>query len=521
MKNLEIANNWSNLPKNIILNIGKYLNDYYRPSIKLINKHWSTSVNPLLFYSIKKFQKNNLEFIIGNCTKFIKFLDNNGAGSLDIIRRISKKTDKIEVLRWWSGTEECLTVLIELLIKCRGIKSLLLTDCEFDDDETGHNLNWDALIEVINSHPSLEALDICTRCTYLLPLFSNLPQTSIKQLVLYADSDQVESCMKVINSSKKLKHLEITVTNPEYPEDFSDTTALANPSELLLNNNLEYLSVWIYYYYYTETAQFKVQLANEFFNIFQNPNFSSLKSFNWHFWFPSFILETDLFNEPIALRTPIWTKLTKLSLFAVDKFLMSYIIEHCPNLCELTFNSPMVLPYNHDSNTLQPLKHLKKLLFGGFKVELKESFQVIRYLFPNVTTLSLYDISAISDSVVLDGYYIPLLFPNLRRVIFETEDCNLDSLIDYWKDELHWEELFISLDSSNQSLLKPLLKVLPKLSILYLFSSSLDINLDKLGLEPSNLRIFSASASIIMGFGIRISKELEFSEKKVARRLSV
>jgi hypothetical protein len=521
MKNSEIGNNWSNLPKNIILNIGRYLNDYYRPSLKLINKHWSIAVNTLLFYSIKKFQKNNLEFIIGNYTKFIKFLDNNGVGSLDIIRRISKKTDKIEALRWWSGTEECLTGLIELLVKCRGIKSLLLTDCEFDDDEAGHNLNWEALIEVIISHPSLEALDICTRCTYLLPLFSSLPQTSIKQLVLYADSDQVESCIKVINNSKQLKRLEITVTNPEYPEDFSDTTALANPSEFLLNNNLENLSVWIYYYYYADTAPFKTQITNELLNIFQNPNFSSLKSFNWHFWFPSFILETDLFSNPIELKTPVWTKLTKLSLFAIDKYLMCYIIEHCPNLCELTFNSPMVLPYSQDFNILQPLKHLKKLLFSGFKVELKENFQVIRRLFPNVTTLSLYDVSAISDSVVLDAYYIPLLFPNLRRVIFETEDYKLNGLINFWKDELHWDELFISIDGANQNLLKPLLEILPKLNILYLFSSSLEISLDKLGLEPSNLRIFSASASIIMGFGIRVSKELEFSEKKAMRRLSV
>jgi hypothetical protein len=114
-----------------------------------------------------------------------------------------------------------------------------------------------------------------------------------------------------------------------------------------------------------------------------------------------------MFHEPIPTHNIKWGNLTKISLSAIDEYLMTYIVQHYVSLEEMNFSSPLVLPSHDNPMSLSPLISLKKMLIGSLNLALIDNYTLINYLFPNVVTLDLLGIKNVQSNYGL----LPCTFP--------------------------------------------------------------------------------------------------------------
>jgi hypothetical protein len=506
--NNAVISNWSNLPRNIIYDIGSYTYKYFIPNLRLINKHWSSAINPLFFYSIGDFNPDKLDFIISKYLGSIGMLDSFYPINLETMNKIIEQAKQFDEIMWWLGEEDYVDRLINLLKVRKGIKSISLADDDEHDIEYKGKIKWNNLVDVLKDYSSFESFCINLHCTYLTPLFSSLPLFAIKNLELKIGSNQVESSIEVILKCKNLRRLKLGIRNSNDRDDDVELLSLVNPNKLT-GTNLEYFHLLTYYTKNIDIEVFKKRLNIELFKTFSNPNFSKLKCFDIDFMYWDPFSCNNIFTAPLTSITSQLINLTKIYMFSIDKFLLGYIIGCCPNLRILAFKSPLVLPYNHDSNNPNPLKYLTKMLFTGFQSDILDQKEFIQSTFPSVTTLSLYDLYFKPDNVELKSYYIPNLFPNLIRVIFEGIEYNLEELIDSWQGNLTWEELYIVLDKHNEKILKSLLPKLTKLKNLYINDRYVSYkNLRNFNSIPGNFKVFLADSDENFIFDFKIQDDL-------------
>ncbi|KXN68885.1 hypothetical protein CONCODRAFT_86264 [Conidiobolus coronatus NRRL 28638] len=501
-------NNWSNLPRNIIYNIGSYTYKYFLPNLRLINKHWLSAINPIFFYSISDFDDDKVDYIVSKYLGLIGMLDSFDSRNLETMNKIIEQAKCIDEIRWWAGEEPYLDRLLDLLKARKGIKSITLIDDDEHDIEYKGKIKWNNLIDVLKDYSSFESFRINIRCTYLIPMFNSLPLFVIKNLDLKIGCNQVESSIKIILKCDNLRRLKLEIKDGDSLSNDIDLLSLINLSKLI-GTNLEYFHLLVYEHKSIDLEIFKKRLNMELFDTFSNPNFSKLKCFDFDFICRDPLYFRSIFTEPLTSIASQWTNLTKMCLFSIDEFLLGHIIYHCPNLRILTFKSPLVMPYNHYSSSLKPLKYLTRMLFGGFHSDILDHKEFIRKIFPSVTTLSLCELYSKPDDVELKAYYIPNLFPDLIKVIFDSTEYNLDELIDSWHEYLTWEELYIVPDKSNEKSLRSLLPKLTKLRNLYVSDIQIDpYRLRDLNFDSVNFKVFIAYLNENTVFDFKIEDEV-------------
>jgi hypothetical protein len=142
-----------------------------------------------------------------------------------------------------------------------------------------------------------------------------------------------------------------------------------------------------------------------------------------------------LFTSPI-LKTCHWINLYRLALFYVDGHLITYIIQHCPNLFEFCIDSPLALPICNSFKDLIPMKKLEILYIAGFyKLAIENENAFVR-LFPNVTTLNLsLNKNTLSEEALAHSCYIPRLFSLVTFTILSSSEVQLSKLINECKYE--------------------------------------------------------------------------------------
>jgi hypothetical protein len=460
MRESEIYN-WSNPPSHILAKIYHYSHDKFKPNLRLVNKHWSASVKSEFFYSLEGVEDKHIMNIVKKYGNFVRELDSYRyeSGHFEEYIQLIPLLQKF----YLDLGSKPINLLTQLNTINKSIHSIELC-CNSFNDLFIKDYEWDSIFQLISTIKDIEMLDFYIANTSI-PSPNLLPKLPVDKFKLWTSSDTTLSFMNLYKNIKHINNLDWTVRYPETQNTLIKRSAIPAPNQLL-RSSLKYLRLWVYDYS-DDKGPIEPHLASELLNTFKNTYFSNLRSLEWHFWWSPNQSASKIFHEPIPTHNIKWLNLTKISLFTIDEYLMTYIVQHCVNLEEMNFNSPLVLPNHDNPMSLSPLISLKKMLFGSLDLALIDNYSLINYLFPNVVTLNLYYIEKTYE-VTRDCYHIPFLFPKVNFIIFEVIEYEFDRLINEYEGILNWEELYLTIDSGNIDFINPLIERLPKLKLLYI-----------------------------------------------------
>jgi hypothetical protein len=389
-------------------------------------------------------------------------LDNHSP-SLGTLRKMvdSLMPSKVTSL-YWDLSNFKPELLIKVLNKFEFLETFTLTGLEstnFDENEF-----LDSIISSLKKLQKLESFSIIQDYSPIpIKLIDALGTLKLKELAVECDSQNI---LQLIEKLYKMPYLEILNFRVMYQSANSNSSGVLSPNKLLMaSSNLTSLKLSI-----DDYSSFSANtdyLGSELEKSLTNPNIINLTSIEWLYNTQANI--STIFTNLIQSNAILCPKLTNLSLFCIDAYLMEHIVTNFPNLNQLTFTSPLVLPYNYKINSYKPLTYLTKLSFKGMSLELRESHSIIKNLMPSVVTVNLSYITDKSLILLRDATYIPLLFPNLRFVIFELTDYKLDRLILDYNSPLTWESLYLTIDDTNLHLYNPLIKKCPMLKELFIY----------------------------------------------------
>jgi hypothetical protein len=500
---------WSNLPKKDIEKILNYIPKYFRKNLRFINKHWNKEASGFLIPSYSLIKESESSYIINKYgNNFIKF-DNLGADFWKLMRLTPYEIGGLRTLKWKLITDDDLEALQFILKTCNKVNFIYFRDEEEEINPfTAFRVTrWGHLISDLIDYPALEGVFINFKCAHLHPLVNILPLLSLKQYNLKLNSNHLNQCSEVIKKSQYLNSLQIEFKhydnelNYKYLVDFFD---VSGP----LGSKLEYFKLLIKDPKVQNVNTFRDHLKSLLTGIFTNPNLSSLRTLNLNLGNCGLDLDYGILQGPITDPCLSWSRLTKLSLFAADEYLMGHIFDNCQNLKELSFGSALVLPFDASITDTKPMSYLTKLSFKGFHTNLINQGHLVQHLFPNVVTLALHLSHSQSLSIAMDAYYIPLLFTTLTRVILSSEEYSLEKFASSWTTDLSWKEFYLTISSANRHLLSPILAKLPELEHLYINHGYLDTKVGRGDLGPCKAKVYSALRVPELEFEFRVGKKL-------------
>ncbi|KXN66780.1 hypothetical protein CONCODRAFT_11296, partial [Conidiobolus coronatus NRRL 28638] len=415
--------------------------DLTKRDLRLINKHWSFYVTPNCLTTHQK-SPNFTSLVTSQSSKIVKFSNSYATNNLVYV----PKFQNIKELEWHCNGDN-LRDLNQMLDRWVTLRVL---DLKFWLMESlTSKLMVGEISSKISKLPNLSVLKITFYHDLYFPILDTLEFSGVKCLAI----DVAPAYYRSINGE-----------DLPVPEQFQNLP------------NLKKLSIWISSCpsATTQASRFSKALIDSFNSI----EFQKLKEFEWKMWDSSVDSIVQFYEFPLsALICRKLTNLTKLSLSAVDNHLLTFLLESCPNLTELCFKSPLVLPHSittTSSPSTLKFNHLKKLFFATFSPQLANNSQIIRYLFPKVTTLNLTGIVCHSVEKAIDINLVPLLFPQVKKLILSSPMYKFEHLNS--NQDILWEELFIQLHTQS-SKLNTLVQKLPKLRLFYFsLPSNLDYN---------------------------------------------
>jgi hypothetical protein len=490
---------WSNLPKHIITNIGSYLPLNFQFEIRLINKHWSKVMNNLVFYSLDKHGLGDFNQIVEKYGSYIKSISDTNT-QLVPIQKLQQFCPQINHLSLFL-LPSALETIIQLLKAFPQVAKLEIRMVMDPDSEYDTELN--NIVALISQLKNLKFISYSLTEPHE-SLSEKLYNLNLSTMHIVSQSYNVEEFKEFYTKSHNICNLYYSIDYSGLEPEELERNNLITPNFLLNYNNLNSLGIWMYSYEDNE-GPINDFLSKELLKLFNNTKFHKLKDFEWMYYDVDNLSPYILFTTQIP-KTCQWVNLSRLALFLVDRHLLTYIIQHCPNLVEFCMDSPLTLPIYHNLKDLNSMKKLKRLFIGGLYKLTIESELTIKYLFPNVTTLNFsIEREAINEDVVTDIYYIPLLFPHLSCTILKTSNCILSKLIDEYEGQISWEELYFRLTDDNALLVNLLVKKLTKLKLLYI---CLESSSAKIPEKCNNFRVFSVDYLPRTEFNFCVKKEL-------------
>jgi hypothetical protein len=493
---------WNNIPRHIIINIASHLPLLFQVELRLISKHWMNALNTLVFQSIENFNPSNLPLTLKNNGSYVKTV------SCPIVNNLDTSDLK-------TSFPNLLNLKIHLIhSNFNKLLDLIKGLTNLEKLEVYSHLKLGRLKEsvpnditsTINALTTLNSLNF----SLLHPFNSPFPQFSLLNLdslqvrFNYSDFERFREEFKKLT---KLRHFKVIISYYGYRASSDEEIKLLAPGRLLIHNGLKTLSFRNHSYSVNNQTSTSNYLTQEFFKLFTNPLFFNLNSFEWKLTWSSQRLSQPIFTQALP-DTQIWTNLIRICLSNVDEYLLTYIVEHCPNLVELVTNSPLALPNCGDSTELKPLKKLKRLRITGFDKKLIDNEALISRIFPNIETLDAsfqYGTNA-SNQAIFDAYYIPLLFPNLKFLILENDKYELRKLVNDYSNDLGWVELFIYITATNIDLFSLLMNKMPNIRLIYLNKMEMD-NLNNF--KERGIRLFNATIDESSYFNPNINFELK------------
>jgi hypothetical protein len=456
---------WENLPKHIICSIAKHLPLFFQLELRQLNKTWRNSLNEIIFQYIENINPRKSQLAIDSYGSYFKSINSLLIENLSepVLYDLSSNIKQLTLVTFSRNFYEISNYLVPFQ------KLSKLAIIVRSSPRSNLKSSFDALFQVAHELEMLKYLEFSLDTDFRgkLPKFGllqNLAGLTIKC--------NYYNFMGIIEECKNLANLEEIKFSINYYDVNSNTLEdISSPDDYLVNSCLKRLSLKICSYVdYESDESIEEYLSNELVKLFSNPYFNNLTNLEWMFLYSTDILPISIFNCSLP-KTRTWSNLASLKLFAIDGILLAYIIEHCPNLIELAFNSPLTLPNCNHTLQLEPLRRLERLSAGGLDKLLINNESIIHHLFPEVKKLSLAQKqNQYSDNqVTTDLQHVPLLFPNLKVFLIRSFNYSLKNLIKSYSDmKINWEELYIMIDSASESFLKPLMDILPKLRLIYL-----------------------------------------------------
>jgi hypothetical protein len=501
--------NWSNLPKEIILQILTHLPHYFRPDLKLINKHWNSSVSHSIYYSLGDLNAQRSKHLINNHPQLIREL---GIYQVTFNPSILEKCDKLvnlQELVWNLGSLEYLYDLINLLKKNRNFKVLYLTDFFNEQFTTEFTISLQRLSDSLSSFQNLKCICFNMNATQLYPILEGLPNIeSIEELSIELQPSQLLVGFEFIKSIQKLKMLDLKVVY-----QFTEHSNIDKLSKLFSNNSefaqkLKELSISLHYYDSFSPQALESHSTEDLISFLQNPNLKNLKLFRYSTTGDCIRRFSGKLNSPLNPPTCGFNNLTKLNLFIIDSYLMTYLTIKCPNLKELATNSHLVLPYKYESAETKPFKYLTKLRISGFDKKLSKHADLVKKFLPSVTTLCLHKYETANSDYTSNTSYIPILFPNLTNMLFKSEGFEFKNLLTLPSELLKWRELYITSAKLDIATLTLLLQKLPNLCNFYLDYQNPRSDIDRFEFGECRFKVFRANCWDVEEFEFNVKKEI-------------
>jgi hypothetical protein len=496
-----VSNNWSTIPKHIVINIGTRLPLLFQMELRSLNKHWKNSLNSLVFQSTENFKPNYVQFLMETYGSYVQIVNSSFIQNYELstLKQLCPNITHITLILSASTIDRSL----ELVQNFKDLTKLVIFSyIEFIEP---YNSTLTNFIDAVNQLKSLTYLNFSSSDEFKhpLPKFSSL--LNLKKLEVRSNSNDLDTFLDEYNRLKNLKHINWIIEYYGNESISEDREKILTPNALLTTSSMRSMILWNQSYS-DDGDSIEDYFSKEFIKLLNNPNFNNLKSLEWMFLRSDNIFSNVLFSSELP-NTQNWPNLAKLNLFSLDEYLLTYIIKHCPNLVELVTISPLTIPNCEDPLKLNPLSKVRRLLIGGFDMKSIDNETIIRYIFPSVATLNinLNLATHIDYDTSMDAYYIPKLFPNLKFCILASPEYDLVNLINNYPNDLNWEELFIEITYTNSHLFALLLDKLPKVRNVYLNLTSVN------NLPPSkreNIRYFNASRSDDMEFSFNSIREI-------------
>ncbi|KXN70206.1 hypothetical protein CONCODRAFT_7239, partial [Conidiobolus coronatus NRRL 28638] len=495
MKKFRVDDNpisWSTCPDHIITKIGSYINPLITYKIRLINKHWNKCSTKLAFYSNSEMPERKMDYFMERYSRYITFWNNYNLTDYCMLKYLDKISCLEEIE--WKILDGNTDAIFSVLERYKTIKTIWL---EFAGDAI---VDPCKLTEFFSSLINLNKLKELYLCSYFLninPCLNALPSLNLKQLTLKCDSKYVRAVLNCYKELIQLEEFNLVVANMEYI-DSPSREIIPKPSQLLTNNKLKLLKVAIFDSIIDRNL--RSNIAKEIARIYSNKYLSKLNYFvfliiPFENRLPQTIFDIDL---SIKLPAPL-INLTHLHFTIIDRYFLASIIVNCPNLTELATSSPLVCPYHENLLDLKPLKSLKKILVGGFHMELHSKYCHIKRLFPNVVTLNCFESDLNSLTISRDAGLIPECFPNLTTVIIGSSEYILKRLLKH-DISLNWEELYLTIDHTKLYQYQQLITFnLPNLKVLY--ADNPTINLYKVT-KNAKIMLYKAYMYKVVGFNV-------------------
>jgi hypothetical protein len=494
------ASNYLNLPKDLILQIIQYLDNLTKRELRLTNKHWSFYVTPDCLITHQK-SLNFTSLVTSQSSNVVKFSNSYATNDLVYI----PKFQNIKELEWHCS-EDNLRNLNQILGRWTTLRAL---DLKFWLMES---LTSKLMVAEISSKigklPNLKVLKITFHHDLYFPILDALEFSSVKSLIIDISPAYYTNAISKISKLNNLESLVFRLSFISHRLEGIKGEDLPIPEQFLNLTNLKKLSIWI------SSCPLDLIQASRYsevlINTFNSAKFRKLKEFEWKMW-DNYSDSIDKFYYcPLsALISSKLTNLTKLSLTAIDSHLLAFLLQSCPHLVELCFKSPLVFPHSITTSSLSStmrFNHLKKLFFATFSSKLVDNPQIIRYLFPKVTTLYLAGIVDFYVESSTDINLIPLLFPQVKKLILSSLIYELELLKP--NKDIKWEELFIQMSKPNIKI-NSLIDKIPTLKFFY-FSLPSNLNY-KPKLNKQNLIIYSCYSIILFNFNIKFNNKINYS----------
>jgi hypothetical protein len=442
-----------------------------------------------------------MDYFMEKYSRYITFWNNYNLSDYCMLQHLDK-INYLDEIEWkiLNGNTDAVLSVVE---RYNMIKTMWL---EFVGDAI---IDPCELTEFFSSLTNLTKLKELYLCGYFLNIntcLNVLPSLNLKQLTLKCDSKYVPAVLNCYKELEQLEEFNLVVANMDYI-DSPSTEIIPQPSQFLRNNKLKLLKIVIFDSIIDRNL--RSNLTKEVDRFYSNKYFSKLNYFVFLIIPFEGSLPQNVFNinTPIKLPIPL-INLTHLHFTIIDCYFLASIIVNCPNLIELATSSPLECPYCDDFQALKPLKFLKKILVGGFHMELHSKYYHINRLFPNVVTLNCFESDLNSITISRDAGLIPECFPNLTTVIIGSSEYILKRLLKH-NVSLNWEELYLTVDHSKLYQYQKLITFnLPNLKVLY--ADSPTINLYKVT-KNANIMLYKAYMYKVVGFNIDVLSVVRFS----------
>jgi hypothetical protein len=192
---------WSNLPNHILTKIYHYSHDKFKPNLRLVNKHWSASVDSEFFYSLENIEHSHFMDIVKNYRNVVRKLDTyryEDGNFEEYIQLIPFLQNFCLVLD--SKPIDLLTQLKSINKSIHSIQLLSGNSRNFFISD----YEWNNIFQLISTIKDIKILDFhISNASIPSPNF--LPNLPVGNFYLWASSD---ANLSFINLYKNIKHID-------------------------------------------------------------------------------------------------------------------------------------------------------------------------------------------------------------------------------------------------------------------------------------------------------------------------